>query len=58
MKKIYIHYLFIKTSMWGTNLIPNIDEYRSQYQENGGGENALAIITGCHWIEHIGFVGE
>ena len=44
--------------MWGTNLIPNIDEYRSQYQENGGGENALAIITGCHWIEHIGFVGE
>ena len=42
----------------GTDLIPNIDEYRSQYQENGGGENALAIITGCHWIEHIGFVGE
>ena len=37
----------------GTDLIPNIDEYRSQYQEN-----ALAIITGCHWIEHIGLVGE
>ena len=32
----------------GTDLIPNIDEYRSQYQEN-----ALAIVTGCHWIEHI-----
>lgn len=37
----------------GTDLIPNIDEYISQYQEN-----ALAIITGCHWIEHIGLVGE
>jgi hypothetical protein len=36
----------------GTDLIPNIDyEYNSEYYENGGGENALALITGCHWIE-------
>jgi len=35
-----------------TNLIPNIsNEYRAEYYENGGGENALALITGCHWIE-------
>jgi hypothetical protein len=34
----------------GTDLVPNIDEYRSEYFENGGGENALALITGCHWI--------
>ena len=38
----------------GTNLIPNMDEYKSQYYENGGGENALALITGCHWIEQTG----
>ena len=27
--------------------------YISQYQyyENGGGENTLALITGCHWVE-------
>ena len=36
----------------GTDLIPNIDsEYKSEYYKNGGGENALALITGCHWIE-------
>jgi hypothetical protein len=35
----------------GTNFIPNIDEYKTEYYENGGGENALALITGCHWIE-------
>ena len=37
----------------GTDLMPNIDEYKSQYYENGGGENALALITGCHWVEQI-----
>ena len=38
----------------GTNLIPNIDnEYQKEYYENGGGKNALALITGCHWIEQI-----
>lgn len=35
----------------GTNLIPNMDEYKSQYYENGRGENALALITSCYWIE-------
>ena len=36
----------------GTDLIPNIDsEYKSEYYKNGGGENALALITGCNWIE-------
>lgn len=35
----------------GTDLIPNIDKYKSEYYENGGGENALALIAGCHWIE-------
>lgn len=35
----------------GTDLIPNIDEnYKSEYYKNGGGEQALALITGCHWI--------
>ena len=38
----------------GTDFIPNIDEYKSQYYENGGGENTLALITGCHWIEQTG----
>ena len=38
----------------GTDLIPNIDEYRSEYHANGVGENALALITGCHWIEQNG----
>lgn len=34
------------------NLIPDIDyKYNLEYYENGGGENALALITGCHWIE-------
>ena len=37
----------------GTDLMPNIDEYKSQYYENGGGENALALITGCYWVEQI-----
>lgn len=31
-----------------------MDEYKSQYYENGGGENALALITGCYWIEQTG----
>ena len=35
----------------GTALIPNIDAYQTEYHENGGGENTLALITGCHWIE-------
>jgi hypothetical protein len=36
----------------GTDLIPDIEsEYKSEYYKNGGGENALALITGCHWIE-------
>jgi hypothetical protein len=36
----------------GTNLILDIEgEYKSEYYENGGGENALALITGCNWIE-------
>jgi hypothetical protein len=36
----------------GTKLVPDIDnEYRIEYHENGGGENVLALITGCHWIE-------
>ena len=36
----------------GTRLIPNIeDEYKSEYYNNGGGENTLILITGCHWIE-------
>ena len=35
----------------GTDLIPNIDDdYNLEYYENGGGENSLALITGCHWI--------
>ena len=38
----------------GTDLIPNIDTYKSQYYENGGGENTLALITGCHWVEQTG----
>lgn len=39
----------------GTKLIPDIDnEYRTEYYENGGGENSLALITGCHWIEQTG----
>ena len=38
----------------GTDLIPNMDEYKSQYYENGGGENTLALITGCYWIEQTG----
>ena len=38
----------------GTKLIPDIDnEYQKEYYENGGGENALALITGCHWIEQV-----
>jgi len=43
----------------GTKLIPDIDnEYRTEYYENGGGENALALITGCHWIEeHVENIG-
>lgn len=39
----------------GTNLIPNIDnEYQAEYYDNGGGENTLALISGCHWIEQSG----
>ena len=39
----------------GTRLIPNIeDEYKSEYYDNGGGENTLALITGCYWIEQTG----
>ncbi|CAL7963662.1 hypothetical protein MIDIC_70046 [Alphaproteobacteria bacterium] len=38
----------------GTDLIPNINAHNSEYYENGGGENALALITGCHWIEQGG----
>jgi len=35
-----------------TDLIPNIDnDYNFEYYDNGGGENAKALITGCHWIE-------
>lgn len=43
----------------GTNLIPDIesDEYKSEYYKNGGGENALALITGCHWIAHHDDIG-
>lgn len=33
-----------------TDLIPNISEFESEYLHNGGGENALALITGCYWI--------
>lgn len=40
----------------GTDLIPNIDEYKLEYHENGGGETALALITGCHWIEQSGLI--
>ena len=36
----------------GTDLTPNIDNYKSEYYENGGGETSLALITGCYWIEH------
>ena len=39
----------------GTNRIPNIDnEYQAEYYDNGGGENTLALISGCHWIEQSG----
>ena len=35
----------------------NLDEYNllidaAELYELGGGENALALITGCHWIEN------
>jgi hypothetical protein len=48
-----LYYLSLYQNFYaGTDLIPNIDsEYKSEYYENGGGENALALITGCHWIE-------
>jgi hypothetical protein len=46
-----LYYLSLYQNLYaGTDLVPNIDEYRSDYFENGGGENALALITGCHWI--------
>ena len=46
-----LYYLSLYQNLYaGTDLVPNIDEYRSEYVENGGGENALALITGCHWI--------
>lgn len=32
-----------------TNLIPNIDDYKSEGCED---ENVLAVVTGCYWIEH------
>lgn len=42
----------------GTGFIPNIDTYQAEYHENGGGENALALITGCHWIEQSDVLAE
>jgi len=33
-----------------TDLIPNVSEFEPEYLHNGGGENALALITGCYWI--------
>ncbi len=42
----------------GTDLIPKIDVYKSEYYENGGGEHALALITGCHWIEQNSILNE
>lgn len=38
----------------GTDLNPDISNYKLEYYENGGGENALALITGCHWVEQSG----
>jgi hypothetical protein len=38
----------------GTDLIPNIDEDGFEFHKYGGGDNALALITGCHWIEQNG----
>jgi hypothetical protein len=50
-KDLYSLYLY-QNFHAGTNLILDIEgEYKSEYYENGGGENALALITGCNWIE-------
>jgi len=39
----------------GTNLIPNINDYKSEGCED---ENVLAVVTGCHWIEHSDILAE
>ena len=36
---------------YGTDLILNVDDYKIQYYELGCGENTLALMTGCYWLE-------
>ena len=47
-----LYYFSLYNSVYfGTDLIPDISQFSTEYYENGGGDHALAMLTGCFWVE-------
>ncbi len=48
-----LYYFSLYNSVYsGTDLIPDLSQFHVEYYDNGGGDHALAMLTGCYWMDH------